>query len=114
MVVTSIRKRHRYVTVTAPARLLAMAPHRSEAALSGFLASQGHRWRKGVKAVVSNGSKAYAAAVAKRIGHARHVLDRFHVIRCFPAGLTAVRRGVQRRPEARHPRSIPQCSGHGP
>ena len=29
--------------------------------------------------------------------HARHVLDRFHVIRWFCAGLTAVRRDIQRR-----------------
>ena len=29
--------------------------------------------------------------------HARHVLDRFHVIRWFAAGLTAVRRDIQRR-----------------
>ena len=36
-------------------------------------------------------------AVDARLGHARHVLDRFHVIRWFQAGLTAVRRDVQRR-----------------
>ena len=103
---TSIRKRHRYVTVLVngdTGEVLAMVPHRSEAALSGFLASQGHRWCKAVKVVVSDGSKAYAAAIAKRLGHARHVLDRFHVIRWFAAGLTAVRRDVQRRPEGSVP-----------
>ena len=93
--------------------VLAMVPHRSEAALSGFLAAQGHRWCRGVKVVVSDGSKAYAAAIAKRLGHARHVLDRFHVIRWFAAGLTAVRRDVQRRPPAPSLRSTPRCSGHG-
>ena len=31
------------------------------------------------------------------LGHARHVLDRFHVIRWFAAGLTQVRRDIQRR-----------------
>ncbi len=103
---TSIRKRHRYVTVLVngdTGKVLAMVPHRSEAALSGFLASQGHRWCKGVKVVVSDGSKPYAAAIGKRLGHARHVLDRFHVIRWFAAGLTAVRRDVQRRPEGSKP-----------
>ena len=103
---TSIRKRHRYVTVLVngdTGEVLAMVPHRSEAALSGFLAAQGHRWQKGVKVVVSDGSKPYAAAIAKRLGHARHVLDRFHVIRWFAAGLTAVRRDVQRRPEGSKP-----------
>ena len=108
---TSIRKRHRYVTVLVngdTGKVLAMVPHRSEAALSGFLASQGHRWCRGVKVVVSDGSKAYAAAIAKRLGHARHVLDRFHVIRWFAAGLTAVRRDVQRRPEGSKPAFDPQ------
>ena len=51
----------------------------------------------------SDGSKAYKAAIDKRLGHARHVLDRFHVIRWFAAGLTAVRRDVQRRPEGSVP-----------
>ncbi|MDE0498438.1 MAG: transposase [Acidimicrobiaceae bacterium] len=88
--------------------VLAMVPHRSEAALSGFLAAQGHRWCRGVKVVVSDGSKAYAAAIAKRLGHARHVLDRFHVIRWFAAGLTAVRRDVQRRPPGSKPAFDPE------
>ena len=96
----SIRKRHRYVTVTLNAdtgRTLAMIPHRSTAALSVFGARQGHTWCKGVKVVVSDGPKAYKAAIDTRLGHARHVLDRFHVIRWFAAGLTAVRRDIQRR-----------------
>ena len=103
---TSIRKRHRYVTVLVngdTGEVLAMVPHRSQAALSAFLAAQGHRWCKGVKVVVSDGSKAYKAAIDARLGHARHVLDRFHVIRWFQAGLVAVRRDVQRRPEGSVP-----------
>ena len=51
-------------------------PHRSQAALSAFLASQGHKWCRGVKVVVSDGSKAYKAAIDARLGHARHVLAR--------------------------------------
>ena len=46
---------------------------------------QGHRWCKGVKVVVSDGSKAYKSAIGAHLGHARHVLDRFHVIRWFTA-----------------------------
>ena len=97
---TSIRRRHRYVTVIVNAdtgRTLAMVPHRSSAALSAFLAQQGHRWCKQVKVVVTDGSRAYRAAVGTHLGHARHVLDRFHVIRWFAAGLTAARRDIQRR-----------------
>ena len=52
---------------------------------------------------MSDGSKPYKTAIEKRLGHARHVLDRFHVIRWFAAGLTAVRRDVQRRPEGSKP-----------
>ncbi|WP_420621197.1 ISL3 family transposase [Candidatus Poriferisodalis sp.] len=103
---TSIRKRHRYVTVLVngdTGEVLAMVPHRSQAALSAFLAAQGHRWCKGVKVVVSDGSKAYKAAIDARLGHARHVLDRYRVIRWFQAGLVAVRRDVQRRPEGSVP-----------
>ena len=103
---TSIRKRHRYVTVPVngdTGEVLAMVPHRDTAALSGFLAAQGPKWCRGVTVVVSDGSKAYKTAIDRRLGHARHVLDRFHVIRWFAAGLTAVRRDVQRRPEGSKP-----------
>ena len=96
---TSMRKRHRYVTVIVNAdtgRTLAMVEHRSSAALSAFLMSQGH-WRRGVKVVVTDGSRTYKASVDACLPHARHVLDRFHVIRWFCAGLTAVRRDIQRR-----------------
>ena len=108
---TSMRKRHRYVTVIVngdTGRTLAMVEHRSSAALSTFLMQQGHRWCKGVKVVVSDGSKAYKAAIDAHLGHARHVLDRFHVIRWFAAGLTAVRRDVQRRPEGSKPAFDPE------
>ena len=97
---TSMRKRHRYVTVIVngdTGRTLAMVEHRNSAALSAFLMQQGHRWCKGVKVVVSDGSRAYKTAIDAHLGHARHVLDRFHVIRWFAAALTQVRRDVQRR-----------------
>ena len=100
---TSMRRRHRYVTVIVSGdtgELLAMVPHRSAEALSRFFAAQGHRWCAGVKVVVTDGSKAYRAAVDRHLGHATHVLDRFHVIGWFAAGLVAVRRDVQRRQPA--------------
>ena len=49
-------------------RTLAMVQHRSSAALSAFLMQQGHRWCKGVKVVVSDGSKAYKAAIDAHLG----------------------------------------------
>ncbi len=102
---TSMRRRHRYVTVIVNAdtgKALAMVPHRSSAALSAFFVEQGRSWCKGVKVVVTDGSRAYKSAVDAHLGCARHVLDRFHVIRWFAAGLTAVRRDVQRR----HPEGV--------
>ena len=75
---TSMRRRHRYVTVIVSGdtgELLAMVPHRSAEALSRFFAAQGHRWCAGVKVVVTDGSKAYKAAVDRHLGHATHVLD---------------------------------------
>ena len=108
---TSMRKRHRYVTVIVngdTGQTLAMVEHRSSAALSTFLMQQGHRWCKGVKVVVSDGSKAYKSAIDAHLGHARHVLDRFHVIRWFSAGLTQVRRDIQRRPEGSKPAFDPE------
>ena len=86
---TSMRKRHRYVTVIVngdTGQTLAMVQHRSSAALSTFLMQQGQRWCKGVKVVVSDGSKAYKSAIDAHLVHARHVLDRFHVIPRFRAG----------------------------
>ena len=57
-----------------------------------------------MKVVVSDGSKAYRAAIERHLGHATHVLDRFGVIGWFAAGLTAVRRDIQRRqPEGTTP-----------
>jgi transposase len=100
---TSMRKRHRYVTVIQngdTGQILAMVPHRNAAALCGFFIEQGPRWCRGVKVVVSDGSKSYKAAINAHLGHTRHVLDRFHVVGWFAQGLTLVRRDLQRREPA--------------
>jgi transposase len=96
---TSLRRRHRYVTVLCngeTGEVLGMVRHRDAAALSGLL-GQGHRWCRQVKVVVSDGSESYAAAIRRHLPQARHVLDRFHVVRWFAAGLVEVRRRIQRR-----------------
>jgi transposase len=101
----SMRRRHRYVTVLQngeTGEVLAMVAHRDAAALSGFLVAQGHRWCRGVAVVVTDGSKSYKAAIDVHLAHATHVLDRFHVMRWFAAGLTLVRRDVQRREPRGH------------
>lgn len=97
---TSLRRRHRYVTVLVngdTGQVLGMVRHRDQKALAGFFAAQGHRWCRRVKVVVSDGSESYKAAINAHLGHATHVLDRFHVVRWFAAGLIEVRRRIQRR-----------------
>ena len=73
---TSLRRRHRYVTVLLNAETgesLGVVEHRSAKALRTFLAKQGHRWLKGVEVVVTDGSEAYRAAIRTHLSHATHV-----------------------------------------
>ena len=104
---TSIRRRHRYVTVVAcgdTKQVLAMIPGRTKGSLARFFREQGPRWCRGVEIVVSDGSRSYQAAISQYLPDARHVLDRFHVVRWFTEGLTLVRRELQRRdPDHRPP-----------
>lgn len=96
---TSLRRGQRYVTVVIngdTGETLGIVAHRNTAALTGFLLAQCHRWLKGVKVVVSDGSGSYRSAIRTHLGHATHVLDRFHVARWFAAGMIEVRRRIQR------------------
>ena len=113
---TSMRKRHRYVTVIQDGetgQILAMVEHRNAEALKAFFVEQGPRWCRGVQVVVSDGSKSYKAAIDAHLGHAKHVLDRFHVVRWFAESLTLVRRDLQRREPAgvKPAGRTPTCSG---
>ena len=59
---TSIRRRHRYVTVVASGdsgEVLAMIPGRTKGSLSRFFRDQGADWCRGVEIVVSDGSRSY-------------------------------------------------------
>ena len=103
---TSIRRRHRYVTVVAcgeTGKVLAMIPGRTKASLARFFRDQGPDWCRQVEIVVSDGSRSYQAAIAQYLPDSRHVLDRFHVARWFTQGLTLVRRELQRRPPDQRP-----------
>ncbi len=103
---TSIRRRHRYVTVVAcgdSGEVLAMIPGRTKASLTRLFRDQGADWCRRVEIVVSDGSRSYQAAIAQYLPDALHVLDRFHVARWFTEGLTLVRREIQRRPPDQRP-----------
>ena len=88
-------RRRCYVTVIVSGdtgELLAMVPHRSTEALSRFFAAQGHRLRR------REGRRHRRLEGLPRRGGARH--PRAGPPSGFAAGLTAVRRDVQRRQPA--------------
>ena len=90
-------------------KVLAMIPDRTKAALTRFFRDQGPRWCHQVEIVVTDGSRSYQPAINQYLPDARHVLDRFHVIRWFTQGLTLVRREIQRRdPQLRPPTFEPE------
>ena len=87
---------HTYLTLVydiggATKRLLAVAEHRTEASLRSCLASLGDPVCLGVKYVCSDMCKAYLNVIAKKLGHAVHVLDRFHVMQQFGKALDEIR-----------------------
>ena len=104
---TSIRRRHRYVTVVAcgeSGKVLAMTPGRTKGSLARFFRDQGTWWCRQVGTVVTDGSRSYQAVIIHYLPHATHVLDRFHVTRWFAQGLTLVWLELQRRePNQRQP-----------
>ena len=65
-----------------------MIPGRTKGSLTRFFRDQGAWWCQQVEIVVSDGSRSYQAAIAQYLPDARHVLDRFHVVRWFTEGLT--------------------------
>ena len=81
---TSIRRRHRYVTVVAcgdSGEVLAMIGGRTKGFWPGSLGIKEPGGARQVEIVVSDGSRSYQAAIAHYLPDALHVLDRFHVAR---------------------------------
>ena len=76
---------------------------RTKGSLARFFRDQGTWWCRQVEIVVSDGSRLYQAAIAQYLPDARHVLDRFYVVRWFTQGLTLARRKIQRRDPDRRP-----------
>ncbi len=75
---TSLRRGHRAVTVLIDEETgqgLGVVRRRDAGAQAGFFAAQGHRWWRGVKVVVTDGSPSYRAAIDTHLGHATHVVD---------------------------------------
>ncbi len=79
-------------------RVIAVLAGRSAEVLGGFLARQSPAWRKGVSVVVTDMAECYRTAVRKWLPDARHVVDRFHVVRNFAKVVVSARRDAQRTP----------------
>ena len=79
-------------------RVIAVLAGRSADVLGAFLARQSPAWRKGVSVVVTDMAECYRTAVRKWLPEARHVVDRFHVVRNFAKVVVSARRDAQRTP----------------
>lgn len=82
-------------------RVVAVLEGRSADVLGGFLSKQSPAWRKGVSVVVTDMAECYRKAVRTWLPNARHVADRFHVVRNFAKVLVSARRDAQRTPRGR-------------
>jgi transposase len=87
---------HTYMTLVydisgATKRLLAVAEHRTEASLRACLEGLGRPACQGVRFVCSDMWQPYLKVIREQLGHAVHVLDRFHVMQQFGKALDEIR-----------------------
>ena len=87
---------HTYMTLVydisgATKRLLAVAENRTEVSLRACLDGLGKPACQGVRFVCSDMWKPYLKVIREELGHAVHVLDRFHVMQQFGKALDEIR-----------------------
>jgi len=92
---------HRYVTVVhqidaARKRLLWIGQDRTKKTLLGFFRWFGNARTQALRFVCSDMWKAYVTVVAKKAGHALHILDRFHIAQQMGKAIDPVRRSEVR------------------
>jgi transposase len=75
----------------ATKRLLAVAEHRTETSLRACLDGLGQPVCQGVRFVCSDMWQPYLKVIREKLGHAVHVLDRFHVMQQFGKALDQIR-----------------------
>jgi transposase len=78
-------------------RLLWVAQDRTEESLRGFFTMLGKRRRRSIRFVCSDMWQRYLKVIAEQVGHAVHVLDRFHIMKKMNEAIDEVRRGEARR-----------------
>jgi transposase len=74
-------------------RLLWVGPKRTKAALRQGLDALGQKVVAGLRFVCSDMHKPYLAVIAELVGHALHILDRFHITLHLNQAVDEVRRG---------------------
>lgn len=79
---------------THPGGLLGLAPGRSGAAVTGWLARQNPQLRAGIEVVATDPSAPFAAAVRRALPQARLVVDHWHLHRLANLMVTRVRQRV--------------------
>jgi transposase len=86
---------HQYFTIVTDlesGRVIWVAEGKREAALGAFFEKLGKRGCRRIRIVVSDLGGSYLAAIAKYARHARHVLDRFHIVKWLNDALSELRR----------------------
>jgi transposase len=91
------QKGHRYLTLVYQIedglkRLLYVAQDRTEESLGGFFTLLGEEAKESIRFVCSDMWQAYLNVIAAQVGHAIHVLDRFHIMKKMNEGIDSVRR----------------------
>ena len=77
-------------------RLLWIARERTEESLRGFFSTLKEEVRAGIHFVASDMWRPYLNVIAEWIGHAVHVLDRFHIMKKMNGAIDQVRRAEAR------------------
>ena len=88
---------HQYFTLVTDlesGRVVFVAEGKRTAALEQFFEALGPKGCKRIRIVVSDLGGGYLSAIAKYVPHARHVLDRFHIVQWLNEALSALRRRV--------------------
>ena len=94
------RKGHHYLTVVyqlcgGVRRLLYVGEKRTTQSLGRFFTAQGTAWCAGIEFVCSDMWRPYLRSIREHLGHAVHILDRFHVVGKLNEAVDKVRRREQ-------------------
>jgi transposase len=82
------------VTDLESGRVVYLGDGKTEEALAGFFDQLGPRACKRIKGVVSDLAASYLNVIVKYVPHAKHAIDRFHIVQWVNRALSDVRRRI--------------------